>query len=291
MAKCKMARWRNSEFVKTALSLLFLLCFAVLPKIALSQTDYEFWFAAPAVTHEFVSPAPFQRQNLNHPIRLYLTTSGAPATVLIDQPANLSFDPIKVTVYNTNAKVVDLTPFIDSIENTPSNTVLNRGLHILSNRPISASYEVVSPFNAETWALFGRNALGYEFIVPAQNHYNNYEYANPPARNSFEIVAIEDSTVVRILPKQEIEGHVANDTFSILINKGQTWSGRAVYGDSTKHLGGTSCFPTSQLPSACAMMRCMSQARMQVRSMLPDASLSPAIFWEPNTCLAVNKET
>ena len=180
------------------------------------QTDHEFWFAAPALTHEFISPGPILYQNLNHPIQLAFTTSEGPTWVTISMPANPSFTPILVSVTNAAAKVVNLTAFLDSVENTPSNTILNRGIRMTSKQPITAYYEVESSFNAETWPLLGKNALGYEFILPSQNQYANYPYSDPPARNTFDIVATEDSTTVKIIPKVPLVGHVANDTFPFI---------------------------------------------------------------------------
>ncbi len=207
-----------------------------------SQSDYEFWFAAPPVTHQFVAPSPILYQNLNHPIRLNFTTAEGPATVTISQPANPSFTPIVVTVNNPIASSIELTSFIDNVETKPADSVLNWGLHITSNKRITAFYEVQSPHNAETWPLLGRNALGYEFIIPSQQHFSNYEYSSPPALNTFEVVATEDSTTVKILPKVGIVGHTAHDTAIILLNRGQCWNGSALSGDSTAHLAGSFVF-------------------------------------------------
>ena len=146
-----------------------------LPFFGFSQSDHEFWFAAPPVTHQFVSPGPVLYQNLNRPIRLYFTTADGPATVTVDQPANPSFTPITTIVNNNLASMVDLTSFIDLVETKPANSVLNTGLHITSDKRITAFYEVQSPHNAETWPLLGKNALGYEFIIPSQHHYSNYQ--------------------------------------------------------------------------------------------------------------------
>jgi uncharacterized protein (TIGR02145 family) len=214
----------------------------LLPFLGFSQTDYEFWFAAPAVTNQFVAPGQLLYQNLNQPILLYFTTADGPATITVDQPANPSFTPIVLIVNNTSTGMVDLTTFIDSIENKPSNSILNRGLRISSDKRITCLYEVQSPYNAETWSLLGRNALGYEFIIPSQHHYGNWQFSDPPARNTFDIVATEDSTTVRIVPKVAIVGHNANDTIAFILNRGQTWSGSAVSEDPTAHLGGSFVF-------------------------------------------------
>ncbi|MEI6900651.1 MAG: PKD-like domain-containing protein, partial [Bacteroidota bacterium] len=212
------------------------------------QTDYEFWFVAPAVTYQTIAPSPVLYDHMNQPIALYFTTASGPAIVKVEQPANPSFAPIYRTVTNSTAGEVILTGFIDSIENKPANTILNRGLRITSNRPITASYEIQSPYNAATYTLSGRNALGTEFIIPSQNHYQNYPYTDPPAKNVFDIVASEDSTVVTIIPKSGLIGHAANDTFAIVLSRGQTWSGRALSNDSTAHLGGS--FVLSDKPIA-----------------------------------------
>ena len=206
------------------------------PITLFSQSDYEFWFAAPPVTHQFVFPSPILYQNLNHPIRLYFTTAEGPATVTISKPANPAFIPIVVIVNNSTTTGIDLTSYIDNIEIKPADSVLNWGLHITSNKRITAFYEVQSPHNAETWTLLGRNALGYEFIIPSQQHYSNYEYTFPPALNSFEVIATEDSTTVKILPKVGVVGHPANDTVTIILHRGQCWNGSALSGDSTAHL-------------------------------------------------------
>jgi len=204
-----------------------------------SQTDYEFWFVAPAVAYEFVAPSPIILQNLNQPVYLYLTAYDSTAVVTISQPANPSFAPIISTVFpNSNFKV-DLTRFLDQIENKPANQINPFGIKISSTNPITAYYELASIYNGEIFSLKGKNALGTEFIVPAQSQWQNYPFCNPPARNAFDIVATEDSTNIQITPTSDIIGHAAGIQFSILLNHGQTWSGRAVSGDASKHLGST----------------------------------------------------
>jgi uncharacterized protein (TIGR02145 family) len=206
------------------------------------QTDYEFWFAAPAITTQTIPPSSVIVTQLNQPICLYITTAEGPAIVKIEQPANSSFIPIVITVTNDSAKAVNLTPFLNIIENKPADTILNYGVKITSDKRISAIYEIQSPENAATYTLYGKNALGYEFIIPSQKHFSNFPFCDPAARNVFDIVATDDSTLVQIIPSKDIVGHIANDTFSVVLNRGQTWSGKAVSGDSTDHIGGTMVF-------------------------------------------------
>jgi len=230
-----------------------------------SQTDYEFWFVAPAVTHQFIPPSPLNYTNLNRPIALYFTIPTGTATVKIEQPANPSFIPIYKTVTSSIAAEVLLTGVLSQIENTPANTILNYGLRITSDQPVTAFFEVQSPYNAATYTLLGRNALGTEFIVPSQDHHSNYEYTDPPARNIFDIVATEDTTTVTIVPRADIIGHLANDTFQIVLNRGQTWSGRAASGDSTAHLGGTFVFSDKPVAITC------TDDAVFIANTLPDA--------------------
>ncbi len=220
----------------------------VIPPNPVSQVPYEFWFAAPSVTNHTIPPSPLNYTNLNQPVRLYISTIEGPAAIRVDQPANPAFIPISLTAANNTSTEVNLTPFIDLIENTPANTVLNRGLRISSDKRINVIYEVQSLDNAATYTLTGKNSLGYEFIIPAQSHMNNYTYSDPPARNAFDVVATEDSTIIQVVPRKAIIGHVALDTFAVVLNRGQTWSGRASAGDSTSHLGGS--FVLSNKPIA-----------------------------------------
>ncbi|MFH1297805.1 MAG: hypothetical protein ABIJ04_11140 [Bacteroidota bacterium] len=92
---------------------------------------------APAVTYRTIPPSPIILTQLNQPVRLYITTAEGPATVKVEQPANPSFIPIISSVSNDSAREVNLTPFLDIIENKPADTVLNYGLRISSNRRIN----------------------------------------------------------------------------------------------------------------------------------------------------------
>jgi uncharacterized protein (TIGR02145 family) len=211
----------------------------VIPPNPGNQGAYEFWFAAPEISYQTIPPAPLIIQGFDRPIKLVFTTSEGPAAIKIEGPANSSFIPIYDTVITDVLKVIDLTPFIDIIENKPSNAVLNFGLHITSTKPVTVYYEVQSDHNSDDFSLKGLNALGTEFIVPAQNRFPNYNYCNPSARNSFTVVATDDSTTVQVIPSRDIEGHIKKDTFSVLLNRGQTWCGKALYRDAANHLGGS----------------------------------------------------
>lgn len=193
-----------------------------------SQLDTTFWFVAPEVA----------QNHGDRPIVFRFATLNTPATIEINQPANPSF-PIQTLNLNANsAETINLTQWIDIIENKPPNTVLNYGFKIKSSTPITAYYEVTPTCNCnpDIFALKGENALGTAFLTPFQNFLNNASYA----RSGFNIVATEDNTVITIVPSQNIVGHSAGSPFTISLNRGQTFLAEATSTSSALHLGGSS---------------------------------------------------
>jgi len=200
----------------------------------MAQTDREFWFAAPDV---FSNNA-----NYNIPIVVRLTSFSSAATVTISLPADATFTPIVVSMPANSTQTVDLSPWVNVLQNAPPNAVLNKGLLIRSDNDITAYYEVVSSYcncNPEIFALKGRNALGNEFYIASQYTYNIDTIRHPPATTSFDIVATQDNTTVTVIPSQPIVGHTAGIPFSIVLNKGQTYSATGVWRDNIHHLQGS----------------------------------------------------
>lgn len=194
-----------------------------------AQTDTDFWFAAPAITagHE------------NTPIVFRITSYNSPAVVTITEPANPTFVPIVINLAANATITQNITAFINSVETKPSATVLNYGIHITSTANISAYYEVGNLYNPEIFPLKGNTAKGIDFIIPTQTQYDNRTGINPNANNGFVIVATQDNTSVDItLTHPDGNGHTIG-TFTIVLNKGQTY---AVIGSSalaSLHLGGS----------------------------------------------------
>src|SRR6266516_7606655 len=87
--------------------------------ITYAQIDREFWFAAPDIYDA--------GQNFDKPIAIRLTTFASPATVTISMPANPSFTPVVNTIPANSTFSVDLTTWINLIENTTANTIVNKG--------------------------------------------------------------------------------------------------------------------------------------------------------------------
>ena len=200
-----------------------------LPCLVSAQTDNRFWFAAPNINNE--------GRNFDQPILLRLTTATSAATVTISIPSNPAFTPITSNISANSTASIDLTPWLTLLENTPANTVLNRGLLISSTADITAYYENLSQYDPEIYALKGKNALGTEFFISSQYTYD--ESTAYQSTNSFDIVATVDNTHVTITPKQNIIGHNANIPFTIVLNKGQTYSAVAVSILAAGHLQGS----------------------------------------------------
>lgn len=201
-----------------------------------AQLDTLFWFVAPEVA----------QSHGDRPIVFRFASLNTPAVVTISQPANPGFPTQTINLASNDAQTLNLTTWIDQIENKPANTVLPYGFKISATAPIMAYYEVTPTCNCnpDIFALKGKNSLGTQFVIPAQNFLNNASYA----RSGFNIVATENNTVLTIIPKQDIVGHAANIPFNITLQKGQTFSAEAVSTLANLHLSGSTV--TSNLPVA-----------------------------------------
>ena len=106
---------------------LLVVVFGVMGSV-MGQVDNEFWFVAPEVisTHE------------DAPIRMRLATFDLPAEVELTMPANPGFAPIQVSIPAGGASTLDLTPFLNELENMPFDEVHNKGLFLQSTTNISA---------------------------------------------------------------------------------------------------------------------------------------------------------
>jgi gliding motility-associated-like protein len=203
----------------------------VVPSGAAAQIDTAFWFVAPNL----------DQAHDDRPVFMRLSTFGSPATITISQPANPYFPAQKISLSAYATSSVNLTPWIEFVENLPVNSVNNKGILVSSSAPISVYYDIASSFNGDMFSLKGRNALGQQFHVPFQNAWPN---RNPSASgkdltSSIEIVATEDGTTVTIHPSQAMVGHPAGTPFTVTLNRGQAYSCEAASPTGAAHLSGT----------------------------------------------------
>jgi len=211
-------------------TLFFVILF--LSNSAFAQLGKEFWFVAPEVTEG----------HSDEPLVFRITTSDKAANVTISMPANPGFSPVSLTIPPHTQKTYEVDKNV--VENRPSNTVLNKGIFIKSNNEITAYYEVIGGgWNPDKFTLKGRNALGTEFYIPSQDIYVNQHNLNPIADEKADIVATEDNTTITIVPTVNIVGHAANVPFTIVLNRGQTFS--LEYKDISKYASMAGTYITS----------------------------------------------
>lgn len=204
-----------------------------------AQIDTEFWFAAPDLTK-----GRFGEARRDSTIYLVFSSFDQPSTIFISQPANPSFEFITVELPANSSDFINLGLFLSQIETKPANTVLETGLLIRSTQPITAYYEVRALNNSDIFSLKGKNALGTKFFTPFQNEYNNSQSLGgspyiPPPRSGFAIIATKNNTTISITPTADLLDHPAGETFSIVLNRGETYYGEALGFLGPEHPGGT----------------------------------------------------
>jgi gliding motility-associated-like protein len=216
-----------------------LLNFFILISINVSaQIDKTFWFAAPDIDiANFPQNGPYDR-----PIYLIITSLSVAANITISIPANAAFTPINIVIPPNTTTSVNLTTWVDLIENSNPNIVQNKGILIESTADITAYYEVNSvtcACNPELFALKGKNAIGNEFYIPSQLQWAIDTIRFPSARAAFDIVATENNTTITITPSKNLIGRNANIPFVVNLNRGQTLSNQGLYRNGSNLLNGS----------------------------------------------------
>ncbi|TSJ41194.1 PKD domain-containing protein [Fluviicola chungangensis] len=208
---------------------LFLLAFLLTAAVnANAQRDTVFWFAAPDVSAGVGDT----------PVKLRFQTYDQPATITVTQPANGAFVPLTLTMPAFSSDSLDLSTVVAQIESPAGNVVSNNGIKISATAFINSVYEVIAPNNKESFSLKGGKALGTNFYTPFQKFWDNSVTA-PATYSGIEIVASMNNTTVLITPRTAITGHLANATFSVVLNAGQTYSARDVNVSAVTSLAGS----------------------------------------------------
>lgn len=179
-----------------------------------AQTDTTFWFVATDV----------QQGHGDRPIFLRLIAGDNGASIQVSQPANPGFTPITQLLAPNATGTIDLTTFIDDIETSPPDVVDSTGILIESDEKINAYYDIANASNPDLYPLKGRNALGTNFYIPGQNTYANIAASS---FESFEIVATENNTTVEITVTADVVGHTSGETFTVVLDRGETFGVRA----------------------------------------------------------------
>ncbi|MGC8864822.1 MAG: hypothetical protein ACP5O2_03770 [Bacteroidales bacterium] len=204
---------------------------------AKSQQDSTFWFVAPDV----------DAAHGDSPIFIRVSTLNQAANITLTQPANPLFVNQNIVVAPNTTGSINLTSQKNQVENQPPDQIVNYGLKLVSSTPVTAYYEVASDVNPDIFPLKGKNALGSEFYIPSQFH-----YPNQVGREAFDIVATENNTTVTISVTDDVIGHAKNTTWTVTLQRGQTYSVKCVGNTITNTLAGSHI--TSNKPIAVSIM-------------------------------------
>ncbi|HZY81506.1 MAG TPA: gliding motility-associated C-terminal domain-containing protein [Cyclobacteriaceae bacterium] len=197
---------------------------------ALAQIDTEFWFAPPEVS----------RGHGDSPIYLRFSSLDKATTVTVSQPARDNAVLETFTLQPRSAYTVDLTARISLIETTLPSTVMKTGIKIVATEAITVYYEVASFLNGEIFALKGRNALGNNFVMPAQNGYDiRVGQFTPEPFSSIDIVATKNNTRIKVIPTTKFVKHETEKEFFITLNLGETYSLQRTSVLGSENFGGT----------------------------------------------------
>ncbi len=177
-----------------------------------AQTGKEFWFAVPYVdaTHDNNNTDTevdgiTKKQTGPNYFRISTGEAGA-AVAFYYYPGGVEtlLHTASITANSTGS--VKLTDdgtediSLNSFTNRQESTVLERGIKIVSNNPITIYYEIGSHNNSDIFSIKGDDALGVLFYPTFQTSFAN-ELQGGYAKDSWssaDIVATEDNTTVNI---------------------------------------------------------------------------------------------
>ena len=183
-----------------------------------AQIDTSFWFVAPDISSGLGQS----------PVKLYFTTYSSASSVKVRMPASTTFtNAIVKNIAANSMDSIDLTPILASVENSPANSVLQKGIYISASTNVSVVYSIESPNHKEMLSLKGQKAIGTDFYTPFQNQWRTSAPTStsiPRSASAIDIVATQNGTSVLITPRANIVGHVKDVSFLVTLNAGETFS-------------------------------------------------------------------
>lgn len=203
---------------------------------AFAQMDTEFWFAVPNLCEHTA----YQDMGSYHFI---LFAEDKEAEVTISMPANSSFTPIHTIVAANGYQDVEIARDYNTAQSefaVPFDIVSRRALLIQSDALVYCYFQVTGA-NSEAYTLKGNKALGTDFYVLSQNSAQNSrtQTIHMNSYHCIEILATEDNTNIDISPSHEIGASCSTGSFSITLQRGETYAFRACSNEAEKHLNGT----------------------------------------------------
>lgn len=107
------------------------------------------------------------------------------------------------------------------LESNGSETNENKGIHLVSTNPVNVYALNYRTQSSDVAVIYPTESLGSEYYAMC---YSPRYTSNNESNSEFLIVATEDNTTVKITPSRNTDqGKTANATFSVSLNKGQTY--------------------------------------------------------------------
>ncbi|MBN1118200.1 MAG: gliding motility-associated C-terminal domain-containing protein [Bacteroidales bacterium] len=200
------------------------------------QTGREFWFGAPDISSSLG----------DKPVNI-IVTALYETNVTISRPADNSFTPVTFYLNSLEHRTLSLDEILgasgnwETIPQDASTGGQPKGF-LIESEPgeINVYFEIDhTPDNRDIMPLKGEAALGRQFTVSTQNMLHNSASAVSPW-SGFVIVATKDNTNITIYPNGNIMYYFPGPPASInlALNRGETFSFRSYYPDSSRHLNG-----------------------------------------------------
>ena len=141
----------------------------------------------------------------------------------------------------------------EDIEATGSETVQDRGIHLISENPVNLYALNYDMNSADVAVIYPIESLGTEYYAMCYKpHINIHADGYAEGKNSeFLVVATEDSTIVNIVPSVYTDkGKAPEDTFNVTLNKGQVYQVQSANDNYTGQGDLTGSYITSDKPVA-----------------------------------------
>ncbi len=205
-----------------------------------AQRDTEFWFAAP-------DNSDVSSNERDHPILLRVSTFNEDSKIYLTQPANPLFETIEVEIPANETETITLAATraqLTGIECRPGGEIVSYGFLLQTTTPVTAYLENSSEANPDIYSLKGRNALGMDFVIPAQRTYDQRQNSGwnqwNVIPNTFLVVATQDDTEVEITPSRNLAGgYSSGNTFMVTLNRGEVFVAQSTSRDANQHLSGS----------------------------------------------------
>lgn len=196
--------------------LIFLVLFCLLgAHQAIAQRDTEHWIA------------PYYNSANGYDQALYLSTdSTVPFDVKIYHENNLVATVANLSKGNPRIWTIsdaDVEKYLYTNQKTDLFRVVNKGLHLVGDRPFLANVRIAQFSHGELYTLKGKSALGTEFRVVTAPNRESVGISNFTAG----IIATEDNTVVTVSGYHPnlnfIDINTTPRDFTFTLNKGQSY--------------------------------------------------------------------